>query len=57
MSQDRDGGTRTWNLPGRFPDGAVRVIFEDDNYDPPKSPPAAAVANAFTWHWDNITID
>ena len=55
VTQERDGGTRSWNLPGRFPDGAVRVIFEDDNYDPPKDSPP--VANPFTWHWDNITID
>jgi hypothetical protein len=54
VTQERDGGTRSWNLPGRFPDGPARVIFEDDNYDPPKDAPP--VANPFTWHWDNITI-
>ena len=56
VSQDRDEGTQTWDLPGEFPDGPARVIFEDDNYDPPKSPPEKGVAEPFTWHWDNISI-
>ncbi len=56
VSQERNNGTQTWVLPGRFPDGPARVIFEDDNYDPPKSPPEQPVANPFTWHWDNISI-
>ena len=23
-------------MPGQIPQGAVRVVFQDDNYDPPK---------------------
>jgi hypothetical protein len=54
VTQDRDDGTQSWDLPGAFPDGPVRVIFEDDNYDPPKDTPP--VPTPFTWHWDNISI-
>lgn len=37
-----------------FPDGQVRVIFQDDNYDPPKR--EAYSPDRLTWHWDNIQI-
>jgi hypothetical protein len=40
--------------PGSLPSGAVRVIFQDDNYDPPKD--AASTTSLATWHWDNIEI-
>ena len=56
LEQERDDGMHTWTAPGTFPDGPVRVIFEDDNYDGPKSPPTLPVDNPFTWHWDDIEI-
>lgn len=56
IEQERDDGTYTWTSPGEFPDGPVRVIFEDDNYDGPKSPPEKPVEHPFTWHWDDIEV-
>lgn len=44
-------------FPGQFPDGPVRVIFQDALYDAPKGEiPASLVGNFNTWHWDNISI-
>ncbi len=48
------GGLRTRTLRGSFPDGQVRVSFEDDMYDPPKR--AGYDPTTLTWHWDNIEI-
>ena len=49
------GGTDTYMVPGvHMPDGKVRVIFQDDNYDPPKRAGYSPANN--TWHWDNIQI-
>jgi hypothetical protein len=56
LTQERDDGVHEWIASGSFPDGPVRVIFQDDNYDPPKSPPTLPVVNGNTWHWDNIEI-
>jgi hypothetical protein len=54
---ERDTETETRISGGAFPPGPVRVIFQDDNYNPPKSPPETAVVpDPFTWHWDNIEI-
>jgi len=47
-------GARITEIPGQIPQGPVRVVFEDDNYDPAKD--SRFDANALTWHWDNITI-
>lgn len=41
-------------LDGSFTNEPARVIFQDDSYDPPKDVPA--LADPFTWHWDNIEI-
>ena len=49
-----DGTTRTRTFRGSFPDGQVRVVFEDDMYDPPKR--AGYRTDTLTWHWDNIQI-
>lgn len=46
-----DGNFYEITVPGRFPDGNVRVVFADHNYTPTKDNPAT-----FTWHWDNITV-
>lgn len=49
------GGTESLLAAGiHLPDGAVRVIFQDDNYDPPKR--EAYSPDRLTWHWDNIQI-
>jgi hypothetical protein len=54
---ERDAETETRISGGSFPPGPVRVVFQDDNYNPPKSPPETAdVPEPFTWHWDNIEI-
>ena len=39
----------------QIPSGKVRVIFQDDNYDPPKR--GGYDPNNLTWHWDNILIE
>jgi hypothetical protein len=49
------GLTDVDNAPGwDFPRGDVRVIFQDDMYDPPKRD--LYNPNNVTWHWDNIEI-
>jgi hypothetical protein len=61
LSQGRpDGSVATQTVSGDLPGGAVRVVFQDDNYNPDKHfdgsmhPPAGA--HLYTWHWDNIQI-
>jgi hypothetical protein len=51
-----DGGTGpiAYNYQGSLPSGDVRVIFQQDLYNPDKAP---GTPNAYTWHWDNIVID
>lgn len=39
----------------QIPQGQVKVIFQDDNYDPPKRDGYSE--NVLTWHWDNIIIE
>jgi hypothetical protein len=53
---ERQTSTEVRVMQGSFPNGPARVIFQDDSYDPPKSPPVLNVPNPFTWHWDNIAI-
>jgi hypothetical protein len=53
LSQDRPGGRVSYTARGSFPDGVVRVIFQDDNYNTVKHD---GIAGFKTWHWDNITI-
>ena len=52
ISQQRATGTVTYTTPGAFPNGPVRVIFQDDTYDADKH----GGTGLYTWHWDNITI-
>lgn len=57
MSIERpDGTTDTYNdLPGNtFPQGSVKVIFQDASYNPTKHDGST---DHLTWHWDNITIE
>lgn len=49
-----DGHHVLTNIPAHFPDGPVRVIFQDDRYNPDKhSPPPSP---AYTWHWDDVEV-
>lgn len=56
ITRARPGGTTdTFTIPNQqIPNGNVRVIFQDDNYDPPKRD--GYNENNNTWHWDNIEI-
>jgi len=61
VTQERLNGelvVRTLN--GQFPAGPVRVVFQDDNYNPSKSCESEndcpTVTNPLTWHWDAIQI-
>jgi hypothetical protein len=61
LTQARPNGTTaTQTVSGDLPDGEVRVVFEDDSYNPDKHfddslhPPAGS--HLYTWHWDNIQI-
>ena len=50
------GGVQTFDIPGaQIPQDARRVVFEDDNYDPPKDTVAYS-PDRLTWHWDNIQV-
>jgi hypothetical protein len=53
---ERESSVETRFLTGAFPDGPVKVIFQDDTYNALKSPPSLNVPNPFTWHWDNILV-
>jgi hypothetical protein len=55
ITQDSPIGPRSFDVPGQIPQGPVRVVFQDDNYDPAKDERYAA--DRLTWHWDNIQID
>jgi hypothetical protein len=55
------GGTVTATTAGSIPNGPIRVVFEDDNYNPDKHHSNAGDVPAnggegYTWHWDNIQI-
>jgi hypothetical protein len=55
-------GTVVRTLVGQIPQGDIRVVFEDDEYDGMKDSPAAGQPdgrydpNVLTWHWDNIRV-
>jgi hypothetical protein len=48
-----DGSTDTYSYDLAFPQGQVRVIFQDASYNPTKH---NGFENHLTWHWDNITV-
>jgi hypothetical protein len=55
LTQARPGGVTDVRVqPGAFPDGPVRVVFQDDMYDPPKR--EGYDPTNVTWHWDRIEI-
>jgi hypothetical protein len=53
-------GSVTSTVQGEIPNEPIRVVFEDDNYNPDKHNNAAGVplngGQGYTWHWDNIQI-
>lgn len=58
IAQERwSGAVDVTNLPGSFPTGEVRVVFQDLSYNPDKavneSPP---MLEGYTWHWDNLFV-
>lgn len=56
FTQERpNDGLQQIDVPGQIPQGPVRVVFQDDNYNGPKGDRYTPEAN--TWHWDNIIID
>jgi hypothetical protein len=54
FTQATPTGPRTFDMPGQIPQAAVRVVFQDDNYNGPKGD--AYNRDIQTWHWDNIRI-
>jgi hypothetical protein len=51
-----NGATDSYRIRNvQIPTGKIRVIFQDDNYDPPKRD--GYDPNVLTWHWDNILIE
>jgi hypothetical protein len=53
-------GTSTSTAQGEIPNEPIRVVFEDDNYNPDKHFNASGISRnsgpGYTWHWDNIQI-
>ncbi len=54
-------GRQDFDMPGHIPTGKIRVVFEDDNYNPPKdeppeNPDGTYSADRLTWHWDNVKV-
>jgi hypothetical protein len=51
-------------IAGQIPNGQIRVVFNDDNYNPDKHFSTDVERGAaglpgdprLTWHWDNIAI-
>jgi hypothetical protein len=57
--QQPNGGVLTGSVAGDIPNEPVRVVFEDDNYNPDKHQDPSVATNTsfgYTWHWDNIQI-
>lgn len=52
IEQQRGDGVYSRTTAGAFPNGRVRVIFQDDTYDADKH----GGTGRYTWHWDNIEI-
>jgi hypothetical protein len=53
------GSTVSATVRGSIPDGPIRVVFEDDNYNPDKHFDFSGNAgpnHTYTWHWDDIQI-
>lgn len=56
FTQERpNDGFQQVDVPGVIPQGPVRVVFQDDNYNSPKGERYSP--DRLTWHWDNIVIE
>ena len=56
-----NGSVASGEIAGSIPNGPIRVVFEDDNYNPDKhfsttETKARDGSGLYTWHWDNIVI-
>ena len=51
---DADAAHGSFDMAGQIPQHPVRVVFQDDNYDPAEG--RAYNPNVMTWHWDNIQV-
>jgi hypothetical protein len=51
---ETDGSPDVYQRNGRIPAGPVKVILQQDLYNPDKDP---GVANGYTVHWDDLIID
>jgi hypothetical protein len=58
ITQERWGGAVDVTvLPGSFPPGEVRVVFQDLSYNPDKAiNETAPLFAGYTWHWDNLFV-
>jgi hypothetical protein len=50
-----DGTVDITTLPGAFPRGEVRVVWQDVSYNPDKAE-TRPLHNGYTWHWDNLFV-
>lgn len=55
ITQQTPFGPRVYTAPASMPTGTVRVLFQDEMYDPPKRDGYAP--NKVTWHFDNILVE
>lgn len=53
-----DVSTESFTVPGSFPSGALKVVFQDHSYTPTKDDNHVGGRSLtdFTWHWDNIIV-
>jgi hypothetical protein len=56
-----NGSVVKGEIAGSIPNGPIRVVFEDDNYNPDKHFSTSRAqprdgSGLYTWHWDNIQI-
>ena len=56
-----NGSRSSGTVSGSIPNEPIRVVFEDDNYNPDKHfstsrENARDSSGLYTWHWDNIQI-
>jgi hypothetical protein len=57
VEQERySGSVERSTLPGSFPNGEVKVVFQDVSYNPDKAETEPLVSDPYTWHWDNLLV-
>jgi hypothetical protein len=57
-SLDGDGSPYSFDAPGAFPPGPLKIVFKDHNYTPDKDCEhmPGRRCQSYTWHWDNIVV-